>query len=206
MHVTNIDKTAGAVVSGVHLQTLSEAEFVELHVLFLERGFLVIKDSAMSAAEQGVFGERFGVLEFAGAPMSNAKKDGEIVDVNTQQMRTNIGNEMWHTDSTYKPASSKVAMLTARVLPASGGGQTGLVDMRAAYERLDSATQGQISNLSAYHSTQFSQANDMGDCESTLHPHQPWSAETSVTDCLCFQFRRRTRRRSTTATVICGSS
>ena len=49
--------------------------------------------------------------------MTNAAKDGAVMDVNTQMMRTNIGNEMWHTDSTYKPIASKVAMLTARVLP-----------------------------------------------------------------------------------------
>ena len=143
----------------------------QLHAAFLEHGALVIKANALSSKEQTAFGERFGKIEFGGNPMTNAAKDGAVMDVNTQMMRTNIGNEMWHTDSTYKPFASKVAMLTARVLPPSGGGQTALVDMRAAYEALDPATREQIEGLSAYHSTEFSQANDMGD----FPPENPFS-------------------------------
>ena len=164
MRVTKIaGKTAGAVVAGVDLVRMGDDEWAQLHDAFLAHGFLVIKANAMSAAEQTAFGQRFGTIEFGGAPMANRSKDGVMADVNSQQMRTNIGNEMWHTDSTYKPISSKVAMLTARALPPSGGGQTGLTDMRAAYDRLDAATKERIEHLSAYHSTQFSQANDMGD-------------------------------------------
>ena len=77
-------------------------------------------------------------------------------------MRTNVGNEAWHTDSTYKPLSSKCAMLSAVTVPKKGG-ETALADQRAAYEALDQATQDRIANLSAYHSTEFSQANDLGD-------------------------------------------
>lgn len=156
-------KTAGAVVHGVDLVHISDDEWNQLEAAFLQHGFLIIKSNPMSSAEQLTFGERFGTIEFGGAAMANQSKDGVIANVSSQQMRTNIGNEMWHTDSTYKPVSSKVAMLTARVLPSSGGGQTGLADMRAAYDNLDAATRERIEHLSAYHSTQFSQANDMGD-------------------------------------------
>jgi alpha-ketoglutarate-dependent taurine dioxygenase len=156
-------KTAGATVRGIDLVHMSDSEWNELEAAFLEHGFLVIKSNPLSSAQQMTFGQRFGAIEFAGAAMANQSKDGVIADVSSQQMRTNIGNEMWHTDSTYKPVSSKVAMLTARVLPRSGGGQTGLADMRAAYDNLDQETKQTIEHLSAYHSTQFSQANDMGD-------------------------------------------
>lgn len=156
-------KTAGAVVRGVDLVHLSDSQFGQLEAAFLEHGFLVIKANPLSSAQQTAFGQRFGTIEFGGAAMANQSKDGVIADVSSQQMRTNIGNEMWHTDSTYKPISSKVAMLTARVLPPSGGGQTGLVDMRTAYDKLDAETKEKIEHYSAYHSTQFSQANDMGD-------------------------------------------
>ena len=33
--------------------------------------------------------------------------------------------EDWHTDSTYMPVSSKMAMLAAEKVPPSGGGETG---------------------------------------------------------------------------------
>lgn len=156
-------KTAGAVVHGIDLVHMSDGEWTQLEAAFLEHGFLVIKSNPLSSAEQTAFGHRFGAIEFGGAPMANQSKDGVVASVTSQQMRTNIGNEMWHTDSTYKPVSSKVAMLTARVLPQSGGGQTGLADMRAAYDNLGVETKQRIEHLSAYHSTQFSQANDMGD-------------------------------------------
>lgn len=39
-------------------------------------------------------------------------------------MQINQGNETWHTDSTYIPVSSKVAMLAAHTVP-SEGGETG---------------------------------------------------------------------------------
>jgi hypothetical protein len=42
-------------------------------------------------------------------PAAERTSSPQVVGVNTQQMRTNIGNEMWHTDSTYKPIASKVA-------------------------------------------------------------------------------------------------
>ena len=77
-------------------------------------------------------------------------------------MRTNLGNEAWHTDSTYKPYSSKCAMLSAVIVPDEGG-QTELADMRSAYAELDEATKDRIADLSAYHSTNYSQANDLGD-------------------------------------------
>jgi alpha-ketoglutarate-dependent taurine dioxygenase len=77
-------------------------------------------------------------------------------------MRTNVGNEAWHTDSTYKPISSKAAMLSAVTVPDEGG-ETELADARAAYEALDDSLKEKIEHLSAYHSTVYSQANDLGD-------------------------------------------
>ena len=77
-------------------------------------------------------------------------------------MRTNVGNEIWHTDSTYQPVSSKCAMLSAVTVP-DVGGETELADMRHAYQCLSSELREKIDGLGAYHSTQFSQANDLGD-------------------------------------------
>ncbi|MFN0039204.1 MAG: TauD/TfdA dioxygenase family protein, partial [Burkholderiales bacterium] len=80
----------------------------------------------------------------------------------SQRMRTNVGNESWHTDSTYKPISSKCGILSAVVVPDQGG-ETQLADLRAGYAALDQATKDRIANLSAYHSTEYSQAHDVGD-------------------------------------------
>jgi alpha-ketoglutarate-dependent taurine dioxygenase len=166
--VTPIEnKTFGAVVTGVKLGNLTDDEFSEIHTAFLRFGFLLFPGQFLTEQENIDFGKRFGDLEFGGAPMANQKRlaegsYGDVIDLDAQQMRTNVGNETWHTDSTYKPISSKCAMLSAVVVPEEGGG-TELADARAAYDALDQATKERIDSLSAYHSTQFSQANDIGD-------------------------------------------
>jgi alpha-ketoglutarate-dependent taurine dioxygenase len=161
------DKVFGAIVTNVKLGHLDDDEFAEIHSALLEFGFLLFPGQFLSDAENVAFGERFGELEFGGLPMANQPKKedgsyGDVFDLESQRMRTNVGNEAWHTDSTYKPISSKCAMLSAVVVPEEGG-ETELADTRAAYAALDEATKARIDGLSAYHSTQYSQANDVGD-------------------------------------------
>ncbi|MDA1076904.1 MAG: TauD/TfdA family dioxygenase, partial [Proteobacteria bacterium] len=161
------DKVFGAIATGVRLNNLSDNQFDEIKSAFLTYGFLVFPDQFLSDEENSAFGKRFGKLEFGGYPMANQERDanGEytgIIPIETQRMRSNIGNEAWHTDSTYQPISSKCAMLSAITVPDKDG-ETDLADMRAGYAALDQATKDRIEHLSAYHSTQFSQANDVGD-------------------------------------------
>lgn len=161
------NKVFGATVTGVALDNLSDDEFAAIKSAFLKVGFLLFPGQCLSDEGNVTFGERFGELEFGAVPMSNQEKQsdgcyGRVFELQSQRMRTNVGNEAWHTDSTYKPVSSKCAMLSAVTVPDEGG-QTELADTRAAYAALDQETKDRIENLSAYHSTQYSQANDVGD-------------------------------------------
>ena len=168
MNITPVkNKPFGASVTGIDLATLSGETFSLIHAAFLKYGFLLFPSQFLSDQENIEFGQRFGELEFGASPMSNQEKLAEghyekVFSIESQRMRTNVGNETWHTDSTYKPISSKCAMLSAVTVP-SEGGETELADMRAGYAALDQATRDRIDNLSAYHSTQYSQANDLGD-------------------------------------------
>ncbi|MEM7100215.1 MAG: TauD/TfdA family dioxygenase [Pseudomonadota bacterium] len=161
------DKVFGARITGVALQKLTTAQFDAIQTAFLRYGFLVFPDQHLTEAQNIEFGKRFGELEFGAVPMANQEKIsegeyGSVIPMETQRMRTNVGNEAWHTDSTYWPVSSKCAMLSAVVVPEQGG-ETQLADMRAGYAALDDATRAKVTTLSAYHSTQYSQANDLGD-------------------------------------------
>lgn len=160
-------KAFGATVTGCDVRSPSDEEFALIHASFLQHGFLLFPGQHLDEQASADFGRRWGELEFGGQPMANQRKHkdgsyGEIYDIDSQLMRTNLGNETWHTDSTYKPTSSKCAMLSAVIIPEQGG-QTELADMRSAYAELDQATKDRIADLSAYHSTNFSQANDLGD-------------------------------------------
>ena len=156
----------GARISGIALSQLDEQGFKAIYGAFLKYGFIVFPDQALTEAEQITFGERFGVLEFGALPLANQIKldDGgysEIFPVASQRMQTNLGNEAWHTDSTYWPVSSKCALLTAVKVPGEGG-QTELADLRAGFSCLADDVKARIRDLSAYHSTQYSQAHDLG--------------------------------------------
>ena len=168
MNITPVkNKPFGASVNGIELATLNGETFSLIQAAFLKYGFLLFPRQFLSDQENIEFGQRFGELEFGASPMSNQERLAEghyekVFSIESQRMRTNVGNETWHTDSTYKPISSKCAMLSAVTVP-SEGGETELADMRAGYAALDQATRDRIENLSAYHSTQYSQANDLGD-------------------------------------------
>ena len=75
----------------------------------------------------------------------------------TFRMKLLAGNEGWHTDSSYMPLSAKASVLSARVVPSSGG-QTQWADPRAAYDALDQSMKDRIEDLTAYHSYFYSQA------------------------------------------------
>lgn len=161
------DKVFGAVITNVKLAEIEASEFEQIKNAFLGYGFLVFPDQHLSDEENIQFGQRFGELEFGGLPLSNQEKHedgtyGKIFDLQTQMMRNWLGNEAWHTDSTYQPISSKASMLSAVAVPEEGG-ETALADMRAGYAALDEATKTRIADLAAYHSVQYSQANDLGD-------------------------------------------
>ena len=168
MNITPFKKKPfGAIVTGGELANLNDETFTLIQAAFLKFGFLLFPTQFLSDQENIEFGQRFGELEFGASPMSNQEKLAEghyekIFSIESQRMRTNVGNEAWHTDSTYKPISSKCAMLSAVTVPTEGG-ETELADMRAGYAALDQAMRDHIENLSAYHSTQYSQANDLGD-------------------------------------------
>jgi alpha-ketoglutarate-dependent taurine dioxygenase len=90
-------------------------------------------------------------------PISTVDRTGEVMAPDHPVMQVVRGNQGWHTDSTYMPVSAKASVLSARVVPTSGG-DTEWADMRAAYEALDDATRERVSDLCAYHSIVYSQA------------------------------------------------
>jgi alpha-ketoglutarate-dependent 2,4-dichlorophenoxyacetate dioxygenase len=69
----------------------------------------------------------------------------------------NLGNRLWHTDSSFKQARGALSMLYAHAVPPDGG-ETEFGDCRAAYDRLPRPMQQQIERLEAEHSLMHSRA------------------------------------------------
>src|SRR5262249_16893697 len=62
-----------------------------------------------------------------------------------------LGNQLWHTDSSFRQKSATWSMLHARMIPPAGG-DTEFADTRAAYDALPEALKGKLAGLIAEHS------------------------------------------------------
>jgi alpha-ketoglutarate-dependent taurine dioxygenase len=155
--LTPLDATFGAVVQGVDLRTLDEATWASLHEAWLEHALLIFAGQFLTKSEQDAFARRFGGLEFSASAISNLDRHGAVhSDRDDDVVKTLVGNEGWHHDSTYMPVQAKGAVFSAEIVPAKGGG-TGWADMRAAYDALDAHTRQTIQGLAAFHSLRYSQ-------------------------------------------------
>ncbi|MBV1878005.1 MAG: TauD/TfdA family dioxygenase [Pseudomonadales bacterium] len=148
--------TFGAKIHDIKLAQISNDDFDALYQLWLEYALLIFPGQNLSHAQQRVFAQRFGDLEFALTPLSNVRKNGSALDMDHDLIKILKGNMQWHIDSTYMPVQAKAAVFCAEIVPTTGG-DTEWADMRAAYETLDPETKKRISKLSAYHSLAYSQ-------------------------------------------------
>ena len=155
--------TLGAIVTGVKLASLGEADWRAVEDAFHAHGVLVFPAQHLSRDEQAAFGRRFGEFDTLVAPIggtvpiSNVLPGGGIRDAADPIMGILRGNEGWHTDSSYMPLAAKCSILSAEVA-ARTGGETEWADMRAAHDALDPETKQRIEGLAAYHSLAYSQA------------------------------------------------
>ncbi|HZZ37477.1 MAG TPA: TauD/TfdA family dioxygenase [Caulobacteraceae bacterium] len=160
--ITPTNATLGAVVTDVDLSALDAPAWRTVEDAFHEFGVLIFPGQNLSPDAQVAFGERFGRIEelvagYKAVPITNKKRDGSLLRDDEDGMQIQMGNEGWHTDSSYMRISAKASILAAHVVP-SRGGQTEWADMRAAYDALDDATRERIEPLSAFHSLVYSQA------------------------------------------------
>ncbi len=162
IRIERVDATLGAIVTGVRLATLDDDAWAAVEAAFHEHAVLVFPGQHLSGEEQKAFGRRFGPLEDIGGtqgltPISNQHRDGTLRAADDPVMAILQGNEGWHTDSSYMPVAAKASMLSARVVPATGG-TTQWADMRAAYDALAPERRARVEGLAAHHSLVWSQA------------------------------------------------
>ena len=157
LHLEPLDATFGAIVRELDVRLLDDRFWPALHEAWVEFALLIFPAQFLTQQDQNDFAKRFGELEFVAAPITNIGKDGSVRSGAEEDIIKSIrGNEGWHHDSTYMPVQAKGAVFTAEIIPTEGAA-TGFADMRAAYEGLDSAMLGQVNDMSAYHSLEYSQ-------------------------------------------------
>lgn len=92
------------------------------------------------------------------ADVSNLGKDGKPLARDSRQRLFNLGNCLWHSDSSFRVIPAKYSMLSARVVNPKGG-NTEFADMRAAYDALDDETRREIEDMVCEHSLMYSRGS-----------------------------------------------
>jgi len=167
------DQAFAAEVGDVDLRHPSPEDVAAISAAFARYAVLVFPAQPIELEHQMAFAANFGPLEtrsvdaaFSGrkarlraeiADVGNLDADGRIWDENSRFRKFQMGNRLWHTDSSFKAPSGYVSMLYGyKVAPI--GGHTQFCDLRAAYDALPEATRATVEGLQAEHSLMFSRA------------------------------------------------
>jgi alpha-ketoglutarate-dependent 2,4-dichlorophenoxyacetate dioxygenase len=159
-------------VSGVDLRkplTADEARTIESWMD--EYAVLVFHGQDISDEQQLAFASNFGErenrkggnvtrkeeyrLDSGLADVSNLGKDGKPLARDHRTHLFNLGNCLWHSDSSFRPIPAKFSLLSARVVNPKGG-NTEFADMRAAWDALDADTKADIADMICEHSLMYS--------------------------------------------------
>ena len=89
--------------------------------------------------------------------ISNLDQGGAILGENNPRAAFMRGNELWHTDSSFRHESATWSMLHAKAVPPAGG-DTEFADTRAAYDALPAAMKKRLEGLVAEHSLRHSRS------------------------------------------------
>jgi alpha-ketoglutarate-dependent 2,4-dichlorophenoxyacetate dioxygenase len=175
-------------VAGVDLtQPLNGAEAAALEAGMDRFAVLVYHGQNITDEQQKSFSLNFGGLEqTAGGNVTQAKDqrlgafmaDVSNLDANHKPLARddrrrmfNLGNRLWHSDSSFRAIPAKYSILSGRIT-VDQGGRTEFADMRAAYDALDAATKAEVEDLVCEHSLLYSRGTlgftDLSDAERAM--------------------------------------
>ena len=155
-------------VSGVDLrEPLSGSDVAAIEAGMDRYAVLIFHNQPLTDEQQVVFSRNFGEIELAVggnvtkaedrrlvvelADVSNLAETNDILKPDDRRGLFNLGNQLWHSDSSYRAVPAKYSLLSARKIPKAGG-NTEFADMRAAYGALDEDTKEEINDLICEHS------------------------------------------------------
>src|SRR5215472_13851327 len=133
---------------------------------FTQYAVLIFPDQHLSADQHLDFARHFGPLETTiavyrkdallrlrkeFADVSNLNHDNEVWGKESRLRLFQLGNRLWHTDSSFKRLPAWASLLYARSIPPVGG-HTEFADERAAYDALPEDMKRRLQGLVAEHS------------------------------------------------------
>ena len=160
-------------LSGIDLrEQIDASQLAQVRGALKEFAVLVLPGQSINDEQQARFSALFGELEMPGsasnitkaterrlpgviADLSNLDHQGNVLAADARQRMFNLGNRLWHSDSSFKVIPAQYSMLSARIVPESGG-DTQFADMTAAYNALDEQRQAELESLVGLHSLIYS--------------------------------------------------
>lgn len=160
-----------AEVCDVDLASLNPDSVEEIKQAFWKHAVLVFPDQKLNQEEHVAFAKNFGPMDHSVikkavsdqklrvrediADVSNLGANDEVLEESNRLRRLQLGNRLWHTDSSFKQVPALASLLYAREIPPVGG-QTAFADLRAAYDALSELQKARINGLIAEHSLVYS--------------------------------------------------
>ncbi|MDB5316738.1 MAG: 2,4-dichlorophenoxyacetate monooxygenase [Rhodospirillales bacterium] len=152
---------------------LTPGEASEIHAAMDKYAVLVIPGQDIDDDQHMAFGQALGTIEATRGvvdvhrhrlkhdsmnDISNIDTDGNLLAADDRRRMFNLGNRLWHSDSSFKATPAKYSMLHARIIPPDGG-ETEFADMRAAWDALPAKMQARLKPLITQHSLIYSRGN-----------------------------------------------
>jgi len=168
-------------ITGVDLGRPLPAATVEaIRAVIDDYSFLCFPDQAMDDAKHLAFTRALGEPEpnhtklgqegkvdyFA--TIGNVLEDGVKLGSSHKRTVFQTGNNMWHSDSSFRPVPTYVSIMCAYEVPDEGG-RTEYVSCRAAYGRLPESMKDEIAPLIAVHDYVFSRSKVGPDAVTPSH-------------------------------------
>jgi alpha-ketoglutarate-dependent 2,4-dichlorophenoxyacetate dioxygenase len=171
--VTPLHPVIGGLVEGLELHRPLSGDRITAFESAMDRfAVLVVRGQNLDDDTQSAFARNFGSIEDVPTAVdqerrrlanrqindiSNLGADGKLLPADDRRRMYNLGNLLWHSDSSFKPVPARYSMLHARVIPPEGG-ETEFADMRAAWDELPPRLKAQARDLVCEHSVMFSRA------------------------------------------------
>ena len=168
-----ITPTFAAEIGDIDLgKPVPAADIAAIKAAFTRYAVLVFPDQGFSDESHLDFARHFGPLETTVfklradhkmrlhenlADVGNLDAEDRILKTDDRVRLYQLGNRLWHTDSSFKRVPAYCSILHGRAIPPIGG-HTEFADLRAAYDALPEDTKRRIEGLVAEHSLMTSRA------------------------------------------------
>lgn len=171
MQVDRIHPDFGAKITGVDMsRPLDDETFAALSQLVDEHSFIWMPGQEdMDDDKQLALTQRFGEPEFSHVAygetgkieyfgtIGNVQADGTALGNSHKKTVFLTGNNMWHSDSSFREVPAFLSIMCAYETPDEGG-ETLFVSTRASYDRLDAEEKERLDPLVGIHDYTYSRS------------------------------------------------